>query len=776
MVEDFLLELRCEEIPARMQEKARADLAALFGARLQALNLPFESIESYATPRRLALIVRGVAEQTAAISEERKGPRADAPDQAIQGFLRSTGLTREQLVTRDMGKAGQVLFAVIDRPGVVAGSVLASAASHVIHNFPWPKSMRWGDASLSTESLRWVRPLQGIIALLGDKLVPFEVAGVKSGVQTVGHRFHHPGVITIGSAEDYAEKLRMCHVILDGAERRAIIAVGAKLAAQKAGLSLVEDEGLLFENAGLTEWPVPLLGRFDPEFLTVPPEVIQLTARVNQKYFVCRDGDGKLANAFVCTANIDASDGGERIVEGNQKVLAARLSDARFFYDTDLKVPLEEQAKKLEKIVFHEKLGTVADKVERVAKLARWLVEEGIINPSPPSGGEGRQAERAGERGEPEKLANSSHSPLSQPSPPEGGEGSLANLAERAARLCKADLVTGMVGEFPELQGLMGGYYAAAQSEDAAVAEAIRDHYKPIGQGDDVPTAPVTVAVSLADKLDTICSFFEIEEFPTGSKDPFALRRAAIAIGRLIIDNGLHASVGELIRQGWLSQSPTRSLSRVEIGRRGVAIAVVDFLIDRLKVQQKEAGVRHDLIDAVFALGGEDDLVRLLARVHALQAFVTTDDGKNLLAGYKRAANILKKAPSPPSGGEGWGEGGARPTLGSSPSPFAADAALPSPPEGGEGEKSLSYTPEIEEADLRRALDSAEAQAAAAIGREDFEGAMAALAGLRAPIDAFFEKVTVNDPDPDKREARLALLARMRDAVHKVADFSKIDG
>ncbi len=385
MTEDFLLELRCEEIPARMQEKARADLASLFEARLKALNLPFEAIESYATPRRLALIVRGVAGTTAAMTEERKGPRADAPDAAIQGFLRSTGLTREQLVARDDGKGGQVLFAVIERPGMVAGPVLASAISHVIHAFPWPKSMRWGAASQSTESLRWVRPLQGIVALLGDKLVPVEIAGIKSGAQTVGHRFHHPGVITIGSANDYAEKLRACHVIVDGAERRAIIAVGATMAARKAGLTLVEDEGLLFENAGLTEWPVPLLGRFDPEFLSVPPEVIQLTARVNQKYFVCRDADGKLANAFVCTANIDASDGGAKIVEGNQKVLAARLSDARFFYDTDLKVPLEEQAKKLEKIVFHEKLGTVADKVERVAKLARWLVEEGIVTPRAPA-------------------------------------------------------------------------------------------------------------------------------------------------------------------------------------------------------------------------------------------------------------------------------------------------------------------------------------------------------------------------------------------------------
>ncbi|AQR73774.1 glycine--tRNA ligase subunit beta [Sphingomonas sp. LM7] len=738
MTEDFLLELRSEEIPARMQERARTDLAALFEARLKALNLAFESIESFATPRRLALIVRGVAETTTAATEERKGPRADAPDAAIQGFLRSTGLTRDQLVARDDGKGGQVLFAVIERPGIVAGSVLASAASHAIHNFAWPKSMRWGAASSSTESLRWVRPLQGIVALLGDKLVPIEVAGIQSGAQTVGHRFHHPGVITIGSANDYVEKLRACHVIVDGAERRAIIAIGAKMAAKKAGLTLIEDEGLLFENAGLTEWPVPLLGRFDSEFLSVPPEVIQLTARVNQKYFVCAGPDGKLANAFVCTANIDASDGGAKIVEGNQKVLAARLSDARFFYDTDLKTRLDDLRPKLEKIVFHEKLGTVADKVDRVAKLARWLVEEGIVTPAKA----GASGDGAGQE--------------SPETPASAGVTELADMAERAARLAKADLVTGMVGEFPELQGLIGGYYAAAQGEDPQVAEAIRDHYKPVGQGDEVPTAPVTVAVSLADKLDTIAGFFMKDLKPTGSKDPFALRRAALAVLALIFQNQLRGSVG-----GWLAEARhgfgAQGIAdeRAELGTTTLREELVqqfariymrdvrDFFADRLKVQQKEAGVRHDLIDAVFALGGEDDLVRLLARVHALQAFVTTEDGKNLLAGYKRAANILKK--------EDWtGETGTK--------------------------KELSYTPLPEEQSLIQALDSAEPIAAAAIEREDFEGAMAALATLRAPIDAFFEKVTVNDADPDKREARLDLLARMRNAVHKVADFSKIEG
>ena len=673
---DFLLELRSEEIPARMQDKAREDLARLFAAELGKAGLKAAELVTYATPRRLALIARDLPAQTQAVSEELKGPPADAPDAAVEGFLRKAGLTRDALQTREV-KGRATLFAVIDKPGRATAEVLAEAIPAIIRAFPWPKSMRWGDASISTESLRWVRPLQGIIALFGDDVVPCAIAGVESGAATVGHRFHHPGVITIGSASDYVEKLRACHVIVDQNERRATIALGAKLAANMAGLTLIEDEGLVSENAGLTEWPVPLLGRFDEAFLDVPPEVIQLTARVNQKYFVCRDADGKLANAFICTANIDAADGGERIVEGNRKVLAARLSDARFFYETDLKVPLADQAKKLEKIVFHEKLGTVADKVDRVAKLARWLAEEGIVKGADPQ------------------------------------------LAERAARLAKADLVTGMVGEFPELQGLMGGYYAAAQGEPAEVAEAIRDHYKPVGQGDDVPTAPVTVVVSLADKLDSITQFFGADLKPSGSKDPFALRRSALGILALILDNGLRFP-----------------LSRIANGD------VLDFFADRLKVQQREAGVRHDLIDAVFALGGEDDLVRLLARVKALQSFVGTEDGANLLAGYKRAANILKK------------EG--------------IEASAPT--------VSGAYDPEPAEAALAVALDAAEPAAADAVANEDFEAAMAALATLRAPIDAFFDTVTVNDADPAKRTARLALLARVRAAVHGVADFSRIEG
>lgn len=777
---DFLLELRSEEIPARMQDRAREDLARLFAAELDKAGLKAAELVTYATPRRLALIARDLPEQTAAVSEELKGPPADAPDAAIDGFLRKAGLTRDALETRDV-KGRATLFAVIDKPGRATTDVLAEAIPAIIRAFPWPKSMRWGEASITTESQRWVRPLQGIVALFGDEVVECEVAGIRSAAVTVGHRFHHPGVITIGSAADYVEKLRACHVIVDQNERRATIALGAKMAAKKAGLTLIEDEGLLVENAGLTEWPVPLLGRFDEAFLDVPPEVIQLTARVNQKYFVCNDSTGKLANAFVCTANIDAADGGDKIVEGNQKVLAARLSDARFFYETDLKTKLDDLHPKLEKIVFHEKLGTVADKVDRVAKLARWLVEEGIVEADP-------------------------------------------DQAERAARLAKADLVTGMVGEFPELQGLMGGYYAAAQGEDPAVAEAIRDHYKPVGQGDDVPTAPVTVAVSLADKLDSLMEFFREGIVPTGSKDPFALRRSALGVIRLIIDNRLRLPLLRVLQvemllplmmySGRTGQAARAYAATVTAKLRGhlqdpagAAEALfqsdikaledalkdkvppvlerirslLDFFADRLKVQQREAGVRHDLIDAVFALGGEDDLVRLLARVHALQAFMATDDGANLLAGYKRAANILKKEgyaatdptrhPGPVQGSTAPQETASR-SEGRAPEQIRSDDVI----EASGSLTSLSYTPETEEAALIAALDAAAPRAQAAVEAERFEDAMTALATLRQPIDVFFEKVTVNDADPAKRNARLALLARMRDAVHAVADFSKIEG
>ena len=677
---DFLLELLSEEIPARMQARARNDLARLFAEGLQAAGLETGAIETHSTPRRLVLIARDVADATEASSEELKGPRSSAPPQAIEGFLRKTGLAQEQLEDR-----GGVLFAVVQRPGRSAADVIAETIGKIMADFPWPKSMRWGEGSM-----RWVRPLHGIVAILGEEIVPVEVEGVRSGATTVGHRFHHPGPITIGGAHDYVEKLRACHAIVDQDDRVRLIRLNAQAAAGDFGLTLLDDEGLGVENAGLTEWPVPLFGRFDPDFLDVPREVIVLTMRTNQKYFACLDSDANLAPAFVCVANVDAVDDGAAIIEGNRRVLAARLADARFFWEQDLKVPLEEQAKKLGGIVFHEKLGTVADKVERVAKLARWLVESGVIKAD-------------------------------------------AAQVERAARLAKADLVTGMVGEFPELQGVIGGYLAEAQGEPRPVADAVRDHYA-------TPNAPASVAVSIADRLDTICAFFGIDQKPTGSKDPFALRRAAIGSIELIVRNGLRMSLTQAIR-GALANAAGQSPDADAAHRLDrTAPQVLDFFADRLKVQQRDAGVRHDLIDAVFSLGGEDDLVRLLARVSALQSFVETGEGADLLTAYKRASNILKK--------EDWARTSA-----------SDDGDL-----------------EPREASLNDALAAAEPRAAKAIEAEDFTSAMAALASLRRPIDDFFDQVTVNDPDPVKRERRLNLLLRFRDAVNRVADFSRIEG
>ena len=806
---DFLLELRSEEIPARMQVKAKEDLARLFTDALAKAGIVAESVETFATPRRLALIAKGLPLATEAVAEETKGPKVGAPPQAMEGFLRKVGLTQDQLVERD-----GVYFAVVEKAGRNTADVLAEAIPLIIRAFPWPKSQRWGAASVSTESLRWVRPLQGIVALLGDDVVPCEVGGIVSGSATKGHRFHHSGDITIGNAGDYIEKLRACHVIVHFSERCAIIRDGAKAAAEAAGLTLVEDEGLVAENAGLTEWPVPMLGRFDPAFLEVPQEVIQLTARVNQKYFVCHDANGKLANAFVCTANIVANDGGAAIVAGNQKVLAARLSDARFFWEQDLKVALDEQAKKLSQITFHEKLGTVADKVERVAKLARWLVEEGIVKDPSPLVGEDQGGGCAASAAQKTQTSNDTatvHSDADasgpHPNPPHKGEGTLADAAERAARLCKADLVTGMVGEFPELQGIMGGYYARAQGESDAVADAIRDHYKPVGQGDDVPTAPVTVAVSLADKLDTISSFFHtfVQMQPTGSKDPFALRRAALGVISLIEKNGLRLPLRQFLEIAEplvfesIQASDLRAKQAANPGGFVMqAFATVgdsallklqysmsDFFADRLKVQQREAGVRHDLIDAVFSLGGEDDLVRLLARVKALQSYITTAEGANLLAAYKRAANILKgshpvspvldkKSDGPMSGASEQ----QIPQTGEEDPFVDVDQGMRSAIAGNVGRTEGTVPEGAVAADiaLLGALDIAEPQAEKAIEAEQFEDAMAALATLREPIDRFFDEVMVNDEDPAKRAFRLGLLARFRDAVHRVADFSKIEG
>ena len=692
---DFLLELLSEEIPARMQAGARAELEKLFRREMDAAGVSVGDLTVYSTPRRLALIARELPTETEAVREEAKGPPEGAPDQAVEGFCRKNGVARDQLEVRDV-KGRNAYFAVIEKPGRAVKDLLAEAIPAIIRDFAWPKSMRWGDASISTESPRWVRPLSGIVAILGEDLIECGVDSITSGYATVGHRFHHQGEITIGSADDYVEKLRACHVIVDHEERQDAVRAGAEKAAEDAGLKLVEDEGLVIENAGLTEWPVPLLGRFDESYLDVPPEVIQLTARVNQKYFVCADANGKLANAFICTANIEADDPAV-VVDGNRKVLAARLSDARFFWELDQKTSLEDHAKKLERITFHEKLGTVADKVERVAKLSRWLCEEGIVKANP-------------------------------------------DLAEQAARLCKADLVTEMVGEFPELQGLMGGYYAEKEGLRQEVSDAIRDHYKPVGQGDEVPTAPVTVAVSLADKLDTLIAFFDIKEFPTGSKDPFALRRAALGILRLLLENDIRVQTDFVIEK-WLGQAdPTQHLSEQDIARRSILTAIPVFLLDRLKVQLKEQGIKHDRIDASDRWNFREDvrMDRVVRRAKALQVFLDTEDGANLLAGYKRAANILKKEEFEPT--------------------------------------EPSHAPEDAEKALIDALQAAEPKAVAAIAEEDFAAAMSALASLRAPIDRFFEDVIVNAEEKHVRAARLTLLSRFRDAVHQVADFSRIEG
>jgi glycyl-tRNA synthetase beta chain len=717
---DFLLELRSEEIPARMQAGARAELEKLFRREMDAAGVEAGEITVWSTPRRLALIARGLPLATEAVSEELKGPPVGAPEQAVDGFCRKAGVDKADLQIREI-KGRETYFAVKNVPGRATADLLAEAIPAIVRDFSWPKSMRWGGASISTESLRWVRPLSGIVALLGDEVVDCEVHGVTSGAVTLGHRFHHSGDITIGNADDYAMKLRAGHVIVDHEERQDLIRSGATKVASEAGLRLVEDEGLVIENAGLTEWPVPLLGRFEEDFLEVPPETIQLTARVNQKYFVCEDSAGTLANAFICTANIEAEDGGARVVDGNRKVLAARLSDARFFWDVDRKKTLAEHTKGLERITFHEKLGTVADKVERVAKLADWLVFD-------------------------------AKAPNGDP-----------KLARQAAELSKADLVTEMVGEFPELQGLMGGYYAKAEGLPIEVADAIRDHYRPVGASDEVPTAPTAVAVSLADKLDNLLSFFKIDILPTGSKDPFALRRAALGYLRLVQVNDLKLSLDE-VAHAWAS----RPLPKL-------AEKLADFLLDRLAVQLRDEGVRHDYVQASRSWQGRPDqrIDRVEARARALAGFLDTEDGANLLAGYKRAANILKK--------EDWhgAEGEIARTGEEDPLALVDDPDMTAVIQAKMAErhaKELSYAPEPAEKALMDALAKSEPAASRAIEDEDFSAAMAALAALRAPIDRFFEEVTVNADEENKRAHRLDLLARFRAAVHKVADFSRIEG
>lgn len=682
-VADFLLELFSEEIPARMQPKAAEDLKRLFGEALAEAGLKAEEVDTFATPRRLALIARGLPAATPDVSEERRGPRADAPAPAIDGFLKSTGLTRDQLEERADPK-GRFLYAVIARAGRPTRDVLAEAVPAIVRTFPWPKSMRWGAGTL-----RWVRPLHSIVALLDGEVVDLEIEGIRSGRTTKGHRFLSDGAIEIAHVDTYIARLRDAHVILSADQRARLIGEHARALAKAAGLELIEDAGLLAENGGLTEWPVPLLGEFDPAFLDVPPEVIQLTMRANQKYFACRDPKtGRLAPVFVCVANIEASDGGAAIVAGNRKVLAARLSDAKFFWEQDKKQLLEAYLPKLNGMLFYEGMGTLREKADRVSRLAGEIARRYFPERDP-------------------------------------------TTAERAGLLAKADLATGMVGEFPELQGVMGGYYAEHGGEKPGVVSALKQQYLPVAEG------CIPACVALADRLDTLVAFFARGIKPTGSKDPFALRRAALYAIQTIIAN--HTRMRLL---------PTLVLAADGVGEskgNGLAAELLDFFADRLKVQQREAGVRHDLIDAVFALGGEDDLVRLLARVKALQAFVSTEDGTNLLAGYKRAANILRIEEK---------KDGRR----------------------YDGEVDFGMLVLPEEIGLLQTIEAVVPEARAAVEAENFAAAMASLAKLRPFVDAFFNHVTVNAPEAPLRENRLNLLNLIRAAVHTVADFSKIEG
>ena len=700
-----------------MQRRAADDLRKLVTDALVERGFLYEGAKAFATPRRLALHVAGLPARGQDLREERKGPRVGAPDAAIQGFLKGAGLASldEATVVTDP-KKGAFYVAVIERPGRATLDALAEILPQIIRSFPWPKSMRWGTASAQPGALRWVRPLQSIVATFGPEtetpdVVPFAVDGIAAGTTTYGHRFLAPEAIEVRRFDDYVRALERARVVLDVERRKDIILHDARDLAFARGLELVEDEGLLEEVAGLVEWPVVLMGSFEEAFLDIPAEAIRATIRANQKCFVLRaPGTERLAPAFVLVSNLVASDGGLAITAGNERVVRARLSDAKFFWETDKATRLEERLPKLDSIVFHEKLGTQGARVERIAALARELA------------------------------------PL---------VGADADLAERAARLAKADLVTEMVGEFPELQGLMGRTYAALQGEDASVAAAIEDHYKPAGPSDRVPTDRVAVAVALADKLDTLVGFWSIDEKPTGSKDPFALRRAALGVIRLILENGIKLS---LLRDGYQAASDglgnygTPGLeagdsAAVERDTDAEAQNLLAFFADRLKVYLRDQGARHDLIDAVFALPGQDDLLMVVRRVEALGAFLETDDGRNLLAGYKRAANILRIEEKK----DGRAYDGA---------PDAALAALGEP----------------EEQALAEALAAARETASAAVAAEDFAGAMRALSTLRAPVDAFFERVTVNAEDPALRANRLALLNALRAATRAVADFSRIEG
>lgn len=700
---DLLLELFSEEIPARMQKRASEDLQKLVTDGLVNAGLTYEGAKGFATPRRLALTVHGVTARSADTREERKGPKVGAPEKALEGFMRAAGLSSiEQAQIQSDPKKGEFYVAVIEKSGRDAQEIIAELIPGIIRNFPWPKSMRWGAGSTKPDTLRWVRPLRSILCTFGPEtedpeVVSFEVDGTTSGDMTFGHRFMAPEPLRIRRFDDYTDKLNAAKVVLDSARREEIILEEAKNLAFSQNLDLVEDSALLHEVAGLVEWPIVLMGAFDERFLNLPDEVIQLTIRVNQKCFVLRDPkSGALTNRFILVSNLIASDGGKQIVAGNEKVVRARLSDAMFFWETDLKTPLQARVERLGNIIFHEQLGTQLQRVERIRTLAK------VLAPA-----------------------------------------TSANLieAERAAELCKADLVTEMVGEFPELQGLMGRYYATAQDETSAVAAACEDHYRPQGPGDRVPSDPVSVTVALSDKLDTLSGFWLIDEKPTGSKDPYALRRAALGVIRLILENDCELSLIDAIEQACSGYGDGKKEMAVA---NGIATDLLSFFHDRLKVYLRDQGRRHDLIDAVISEDA-DDLQLIVRRVEALSDFLASEDGKALLSGSKRAANILRA--------EEKKEG------------RAFDSSVSSDLLTLPAEKALA-----------EAVDVSVGKAKAAVDAHDFTAAIEALSQLRAPVDAFFEDVMVNDDNMQIRENRLNLLNRIRQATQTVANFSKIEG
>jgi glycyl-tRNA synthetase beta chain len=703
---ELLIELFSEEIPARMQARAADDLRRLVVEGLSAQGLAAGEAQAYATPRRLALVVKGVPAKSPAVSDERKGPRVGAPDAAVQGFLKAAGLAsiqQAEIVKDD--KKGDYYVARIEKPGRTAAQIVAEVMPGVLARFPWPKSMRWGASSPDgTGAFQWVRPLHSIVCLLGGKVVPFEIAGIASSNTTRGHRFHGNQPFEVKSPLDYAEKLVANRVILEGEKRAALILDEARKLGKAAKLELVEDEALANENAGLTEWPMPMIGTFDAEFLAVPGECLTTAMKTHQKCFSLKDPKtGKLANRFILVSNLVADDGGKAIVAGNEKVIRARLSDAKFFWDQDLKRPLDEMASDLAGITFHDKLGSQKDRVERIEELAYLLA---------------------------------------------GACDAVPEDARRAAQLSKADLVSGMVGEFPELQGLMGRYYAEKGGIKPEIARAIELHYKPKGPTDTVPLEEtgdaVACAVALADKLDTLVGFWAIGEKPTGSGDPYQLRRAALGVIRIILENDFRISLNKKV--GASHALHDRAAGKGGLANRDdVRADLLAFFADRLKVHLKEKGARHDLIDAVFSLPGQDDLALIVKRVEALSEFLKTDDGTNLLAGVKRAANILSIEEKKDK-------------------------------KSHAGPYDLKLLREKEELALAAAIESVKQDTLAAINVENFKGAMNALAELRAPVDHFFDKVTVNDPDPLLRSNRLRLLSEIRSATLNVADFSRIAG